>query len=143
MHIQIGAHTMTCAMQVVQSLPPHILAGQNVDLGAAGAAGELAEFYLNMSLQYQGVDFLFFLCQWSECDGTGDVRCAVEILGTAVEQQHTFRLQGDIRLWRRFVVYDGGVFTIAGNRVEGDVTIQRLFCTKARQLLIDTNLCQF
>ena len=89
------------------------------------------------------IETAFFRSQLADGDCAGDVRCAVEILGTAVEQQHTFRLQGDIRLWRRFVVYDGSMFTIAGNRVEGDVAIQRLFCTKARQFLIDTNLCQF
>ena len=96
-----------------------------------------------MSFEHKGVNLLLQIGKRSEGDSTGDVCRAIEILGTTVEQQHALRLQGDIRLWRRFIVYDGGVFTIAGNRIEGDVAIQRLFSTKARQFPINTNLCQF
>ena len=39
--IQIGTHTMTCAMQIVQSLAPHRFSGQNIYLGTTGSTGEL------------------------------------------------------------------------------------------------------
>ena len=89
---------MTSAVQIVQSFAPHILTAQDVDLGTACTTGELTEFYLDMALEHEGVDLLLFLSQWSEGDGTGDIRRAVEILRTTVEQQHALGLQGNIRL---------------------------------------------
>ena len=47
MHIQIGAHTMTSTMQIVQSLAPHVLTGKDVNLSATRTTGELTEFYLH------------------------------------------------------------------------------------------------
>ena len=40
-HIQISAHAVTCAMQIVQALAPHRLSGQNIYLGTTGSTGEL------------------------------------------------------------------------------------------------------
>ena len=58
MNIQISAYAMTGAMQIVQAFAPHILSSQDINLGTAGSAWELTEFYLDMALEYKGVDLL-------------------------------------------------------------------------------------
>ena len=133
---------MTRAMQIVQALTPHSLTGQNIDLGAAGAAGELAEFNLDMPLQYQRIDFLLLIRERSEGDGTGDVCRTVEILSATVEQQQTLWLQGYIGLWRSLVMNDGSMLAIARDGIEGDVSIERLLSTEGGEFLVDGDFGQ-
>ena len=141
--VEISAYAVTRAVQIVQSFAPHILACQDVDLRATCTTGELTEFYLDMTFEHEGVDLLLFLRQWSEGNGTSDIRRAVEILRTTVEQQHAFGLQGDIRLWRSLIVHDGSMSAVSGDGIERDVTIERLLSPETRQFLVDGNLCQF
>ena len=119
MHIQVGAHAMPRSVQVVQSLAPQGLTGEDVKLRTAGARGELAEFYLDMAFQHEGVDALLLFRQGAEGNGAGDVGGAVEILCAAVEQQEAFWLQRYIRLRSGLVMYDGTMSLIAGDGVEG------------------------
>ena len=134
---------MPSAMQVVQTFAPHILSSQDINLGTAGSAWELTEFYLDMPLEHKGVDMLLQIGKRSKGDGTGNICRAIEILGTTVEQQHTLRLQGDICLWSGFVVNDGGMATVAGDGIEGDIAVERLFGSQRGQFLINRDFRQF
>ena len=68
-----------------------------------------------------------FLSDGAEGDGSGDVGGSVGILGTAVEQQQTFRTQGDIRLWCRLIMHNGTMSLIARYRIEGNIAEALLF----------------
>ena len=143
MHIQIGAHAMTRAMQIMQAFTPHGTLGKHVELGAADAGRELGQLYLYMSLEHQGIDMLHLFSQRAKGNGTGDVGSAVEILGAAVQQQQSFGLEWDIRLGRRFIVYDSAMIAIAGNGVEGDIAIEGLLSPEGGQLAVDGHLRLF
>ena len=109
---------------------PHVFTGQNVNLCTTGTAGELAELYLDVPLEHKCIYFPFFLGEGAEGNGTGDVRRAVEILCTTVKQQQASGLEWDIGLGCRFVMHDGSMGAVAGDGVEGDVTIERLLSTE-------------
>ena len=129
MDVEISANAVTRAVQIVQTFAPHILTSQNIDLRAARTTGELTKLYLYMAFEHEGIDLFFLISQRSESDGTGNIRRAVEILRTTIEQQHALGLQGDIRLWRGLIVHDGCVRAISGNRVERDIAIEGLLST--------------
>ena len=86
-NIEISTHAMICAMQIVQALAPHCLTSKDIDLRTTTARGELTELYLDMPLQYQGIDFLHLVSQRAKGNGTSDIGSAVEILGTTIEQK--------------------------------------------------------
>ena len=109
---------MSCAMQIVQSLAPHSLTCQDIELSAAGATGELTELHLYMALQHQRVDMALFLGQRTEGDSTRDVRRTVLVLCATVKQQQALRLQGYVRLGRCLVVNNGAMFAVSCYRVE-------------------------
>ena len=80
-----------------------------------------------MPLQHEGINVLLFLGERTEGDGTGDIGGAVEVLGSAVEQQETFRFQRDVCFWRGFIVHDGAMCLIGSDGVKRDVAIEGLF----------------
>jgi hypothetical protein len=138
MHIKICSHAMTRAMKIVKPLAPHILSGKDVDLSAAGAGRELTELYLDMAFEHKGIDTTHLFCERPESNGTGDVRGAIEILGSAVEQEQALWLQGDIGLWGSLIMHNGAMSLISGDGIKGDVTIERLLSTKSGKLLVDS-----
>ena len=87
MHIEICTHAMTRAMKIVKPLAPHVLTGKDVDLSAAGAGRELTELNLDMALEHKSIDTTHLICERPESNGTGDIRGAIEILGSTVEQE--------------------------------------------------------
>ena len=135
MYIQISSYAMTRAMQIIQTLAPQRLTGEDVNLGSAGSCGKLTEFYLDVSFQHKGIDPFLLLSERTEGDGAGDIRCAIEILCPTVEQQKTFRLQRNIDLWRCLIVNDGAVGLIASNRIEGKAAIEGLLGAKRFELI--------
>ena len=114
-------------MQIVQALAPQRLSRQNIYLRATGAAGELAQFYLDMSLQHEGIDAPLLVCQRAQGNGARNVCRAVEILCATIEQQKTFRQQRHVSLCRSLIVDDSPVGLIACYGVERDTTKQGLF----------------
>ena len=109
MDVQIGAHAMARSVQIVQALAPQRLSRQNIYLRATGAAGELAQFYLDMSLQHESIDAPLLVCQRAQGNGARNVCRAVEILCATIEQQKTFRQQRHVSLCRSLIVDDSPV----------------------------------
>ena len=93
-----------------------------------------------MTFQHEGVDATLFVGDWSEGNGARDVRRAVHILCSAIEQQQTFRFQRNVRLWRRLVMHDGAMSLIARNGVERKALIQGLLGTQGSEFLVDAHL---
>lgn len=83
-----------------------------------------------MAFQHQGIDILL-LRERAKGDGSGDIRRAVEILGSAVEQQHSLRLQGDVRLGRGLIMHDGSMGAIAGIDERGNTNSNVMTATAA------------
>ena len=140
MHVQVLPHPMTGSMQVVQSLAPHILSGENIHLRAGSAAREDAPRELNVSAQHQRVDVSLLVANGSEGDGSRDIGGTVEELRTAVEQQQPLGKHGDISLGCRLVVDDGTVRLVAADGVERDVAEPLLLGTQGRELPVEGHL---
>ena len=85
MYVEVRTHTVSCAMQEVQTLLPHGVASQYIKLGTACSTGELDHCQTDVSFQYEGIVRTFFFCERTKGDGTGDVGGTVLVLGSAVE----------------------------------------------------------
>ena len=84
-----------------------------------------------MTLQHKGIDTPHLVGERTQGDGTGDVGCAVKILGAAVEQQQAFGLEGDVGVRGGLIVHDGSMLLIGSDGVEGDAAEEGLFGAEA------------
>ena len=90
-----------------------------------------------MTFQNKGVDFSFFVGEWSEREGTGDVGRSTDIMRAAVEQQETPGSERRVAAFVRFVVYDGTVGTVSGDGAEGKTAKIGVFCAKRGKSLFN------
>ena len=129
-HVEVAAHAVSRAVQIVVPLCPHILARQGVELCAAGTVGEGQHIELDVSFQHERIDASLLFGQRSECDSSRDVGRTVLILRATVYEQQPLRLQRHVGRLGGFVVHDGAVLLVGSNRVERDVAKQRLLAAQ-------------
>ena len=86
MHIKVRTYTMTCAVEIVHALTPHIHTSKSIKLCAAYSVREFHHGKLDITLQYESIYLALLLCDRTQSDGTGDVCRSILILCTAVDE---------------------------------------------------------
>ena len=140
MHVEVRAHAMTGAVEVVDSVFPHRGAGQRVELAAVGATREDSAGEVDKAAQHERVVAPLLVGERTQRDGAGDVGGAVEILTTRVNQQQTHRLHRYVGVGRRLVMHDGTMVAIAHDGVETLAFVERLLFAERDELLLQREL---
>ena len=135
MHVEIGPHAMARAVQIVEPFAPQRLASQGIKLRSAHTFGETGQFQLNMTFQHQCVDALLLLGQRTKGYGSRDIRGAVLILSTAVDEHKSAGFNRNISLRRGLIVHDCTVMFVTHDGIKGETAIERLCFSQTCQLL--------
>ena len=138
-YVQISSHAVSRPVQEVGPFAPHCLAGQHVELCAAGALGKAGTGQADVSFEHERVVASFVVGRFAQGDGAGDVCRAVGILCAAVEQEQAFGCEGFVGLGCSLVVHDGCVFLVAGDGVEADAPEERLLGTAFVELAVNAH----
>lgn len=93
MYIEEMSYTMPRSVQIIAEYIPQVTPGENIDLIAARALRENAGSDTYMTFQYECVVSYFFVGEWPQNDGAGDVGRPVEILGPRVDEYESFGFQ--------------------------------------------------
>ena len=114
MYIEEMSYTMPRSVQIIAEYIPQVTPGENIDLIAARALRENAGSDTYMTFQYECVVSYFFVGEWPQNDGAGDVGRPVEILGPRVDEYESFGFQQTVAFGRGAIMYDSSMFPITG-----------------------------
>ena len=137
---EAGTHAVPRAVEIVDALLPHGVAGADIELRAVAALWETGEGQTYVPPQHQRVVAPLLFSDGSEGDGAGQVGGGVVVLCAGIQQQQALGAQGNVGLRRGLVVYDGPVGGIARYGVEAVLAIQALLAAQFVQLAADAEL---
>src|SRR5262249_58788778 len=115
-HGKIAADAVAGAVVEVEALRPQELPCERVELRAGRALGEDRARNRDMTLEHTGEAVAHFGGRLADRDGSGNVGCAVLVLGAGVDEKQLTRRYDAIAPARDTVMHDRAVGTRAGDR---------------------------
>src|SRR5881275_1982665 len=116
MHAQIAPDAMSGAVVVIEPLLPERAARKGVQLRACRPFRKAREGERDMPLKHAREPVAHLVGWRTDCDRTGDVGRAVEILRPGIEEIERAGFETALGFGHRTVMHDRAVWAGAGNR---------------------------
>lgn len=111
MYVQVATHTVTGAVQIVQTVLPQANSRQNIQTMSLHAGRENTTSQTDVAFHHAGEHLPFNVAWTAEVQRTRNVRSAIQILGTRIAQVDLLDVQRSIRGFGRLVMNDGPIRT--------------------------------
>ena len=142
MYSEHMAYTVSKAVLEIKSDFSQGLSAGRIKIESVHVRCHLQHVYINVSLENICIVIDHLLCERSDCDGSGNIRGAVDELSSGVKKQEAFRLYVCICLRCRSIVDDGSVRAVSGDSLEGQVEAVFLLAADLLELICNVDLCQ-